>query len=92
MDWSISCLYFFYIHTCVKFYILDIYDIFFCNKIEIDHMARDYYSTISKRGVPWKSWLDPRFLWDSKLKQILKWLPLDRGYFKIYFLQKEKIC
>ena len=29
---------------------------------------------------------------DSELKQILKWLPLDRGRFKVYFLQKEKVC
>ena len=45
-----------------------------------------------QKGTPWKSWLDPWFLRDSKLKQILKWLPLDKGYFKVYFLQKEKVC
>ena len=38
-----------------------------------------------KNEVPWKSWLDPRFSWNSMLKWILKWLPLDRGYFKFYF-------
>ena len=41
-----------------------------------------------EKGVPWKFWLDPRFLRDPKLKWILKQLPLDRGYFKFYFLQK----
>ena len=24
--------------------------------------------------------------------ELLKWLPLDRGYFKFYFWQKEKVC
>ena len=38
-----------------------------------------------KNEVPWKSWLDPRFSWNSMLKWILKWLPLDRGHFKLYF-------
>ena len=28
---------------------------------------------------------------NPKLKWILKWLPLDRGCFKFYFLQKEKV-
>ena len=33
------------------------------------------------KGTPWKFWFDP--LW------ILKWLPLDRGYFKFYFYKGE---
>ena len=54
-------------------------------------VTRSYYLTISRKGVPWKFWLDPRFSRNLKLKWILKWLPLDRGCFKFYFLQKEKV-
>ena len=43
-----------------------------------------------EKGVPWKFWLDPRFPRNSKLKQILKWLPLDRGCFKVYFFTKGR--
>ena len=38
-----------------------------------------------EKGVPWKFWLDPQFPRDPKLKRILKWLSLDRGYFKFCF-------
>ena len=41
-----------------------------------------------EKGVPWKFWLDPRFSRDPKIKWILKWPPLDRGYFKVYFFTK----
>ena len=44
-----------------------------------------------EKGAPWKFWLDPRFPWNSKLKWTLKWLPLDRGYFKFYFHKGESI-
>ena len=44
-----------------------------------------------KNEVPWKSWLDPRFFRNSMLKWILKWLPLDRGYFKFYFCKGKSI-
>ena len=44
-----------------------------------------------KNEVPWKSWLYPRFLRNSMLKWILKWLPLDRGYFKFYFRKGKSI-
>ena len=54
-------------------------------------MVRDYFFTISRKGVPWKSWLDPRFPRNSKSKWTLKWLPLDRGYFKFYFHKGESI-
>ena len=37
-----------------------------------------------EKGIPWKFWLNPRFLRNSKSKWTLKWLPLDRGYFKFY--------
>ena len=46
---------------------------------------------IQKNEVPWKSWLDPRFSRNSMLKWILKWLPLDRGYFKFYFRKGRSI-
>ena len=42
-----------------------------------------------EKGISWKFWLDPRFPRNPKLKQILKWLPLDRGYFKVYFFYKR---
>ena len=44
-----------------------------------------------EKGVPWKFWLNPRFPRNSKSKWILKWLPLDRGYFKVYFLRGESL-
>ena len=44
-----------------------------------------------EKGVPWKFWLDPRFPRNSKLKWTLKWLPLDRGYFKFYFYKRESL-
>ena len=44
-----------------------------------------------EKGVPWKSCLDPRFPQNSKSKWTLKWLPLDRGYFKFYFHKGESI-
>ena len=54
-------------------------------------MVRGYYLTTSRKGVSWKSWLDPRFLRNSKPKWTLKWLPLDEGYFKFYFHKDESI-
>ena len=62
-----------------------------CFNIQDDYMARFYYFTISRKEVPRKFWLDPRFPRNPKLKEILKWLPLDRDYFKVYFLQKGKV-
>ena len=44
-----------------------------------------------EKKVPWKFWLDPRFPRKSKSKWTLKWLPLDRGYFKFYFHKGESI-
>ena len=41
-----------------------------------------------EKGVPWKFWLDPRFSRNPKRKWILKWLPLDRGCFKILLFTK----
>ena len=56
---------------------------------KIDYMARFYYFMISRKEVPRKSWLDPRFPRNPKLKWILKRLPLDRGYFKVHFSKGE---
>ena len=54
-------------------------------------MVWGYYFTISWKKTPWKFWLDPWFLRNSKLKWTLKWLPLDRGYFKFYFYKGESL-
>ena len=87
MDGIISCS--FFIHTCVKFCALNICVIcFFVIKLELIIWLGIIIFTISKKGVLWKFWLDPRFPWNSKLKWILKWLPLDRGCFKFYFFTK----
>ena len=44
-----------------------------------------------KNEISWKSWLNPRFPRNSKSKWILKWLPLDRGYFKFYFCKGKSM-
>ena len=59
-----------------------------CFNIWDDYMARFYYFMISRKEVPRKFWLDPRFPRNPKLKWILKQPPLDRGYFKVYFFSK----
>ena len=46
---------------------------------------------IIKNEISWKSWLNPRFLRNFKSKWALKWLPLDRGYFKFYFHKGKSI-
>ena len=61
-----------------------------CLNIYDDHMTRFYYFMISRKGVSRKFWLDPRFSRNPKLKWALKRLPLDRGCFKVYFLQKRE--
>ena len=88
MDWIISCS--FFIHTCIKFYALNIWVIyFFCNKIGVDYMARGYYFyNLPKRGFRGNFGSIFNFPGIPKPKWILKWLPLDRGYFKIYLLKK----
>ena len=45
----------------------------------------------SKKEIPWKFWFDLRFSRNFKLKWILKWLPLDRGYFKFYSYKGESL-
>ena len=61
-----------------------------CFNIQDHYMARFYYFTISRKEVPRKFWLDPWFPRNPKLKWILKWPPLDRGYFKVYFFKRGK--
>ena len=56
------------------------------NEIRLVNGLRLFYDP--PKGVPWKFWLDPRFPQNLKLKWILKRLPLDRGYFKVYFFTK----
>ena len=46
---------------------------------------------ILKNKISWKSWLNPRFSQNFKSKWALKWLPLDRGYFKFYFHKGKSI-
>ena len=46
---------------------------------------------IPKNEVSWKSWPDPWFPRNSKSKWTLKWLPLNRGYFKFYFCKGKSI-
>ena len=75
------------IHACVRISVLNMWIFTIWN----NRIARDYWFTISQKGVPWKSWLDPRFPRNSKPKWTLKWLPLDRGYFKFYFHKGESI-
>ena len=57
-----------------------------------DHMARDYHFTISQKGLCGNFWLDPRFPRSPKLKWILKWLPLDRGYLNFTFYKRRKFA
>ena len=64
----------------------------FSDKIGMSIWLEIIISRSSAKGVPWKFWLDPRFSRNLKLKWILKWLPLDRGCFKFYFIQKGKVC
>ena len=61
-----------------------------CFNIWDDYMARFYYFMISRKEVPRKFWLDPRFPRNPELKWILKRLPLDRGYFKVHFFKRGK--
>ena len=74
-EWVNFRVYVFYFHACV-------------NKCEIIVWLKIIILRPPEKGVPWKFWLDPRFPRNPKLKQILKWLPLDRGCFKVYFFAK----
>ena len=44
-----------------------------------------------EKGTLWKFWLDPRFPRNSKSKWALKWLSLNRGYFKSHFWKGENL-
>ena len=54
-----------------------------------NHVTRVIILQSPEKGAMWKFWLDPRFFRNFKSKWILKWLPLDRGYFKFYFHKGE---
>ena len=84
-EWNNFHVYVFY-HACGKFHVLSISVM----KLKWS-MARDYYFTISRKRGSWKFWLDPRFLRNSKPKWTLKWLPLNKGYFKFYFHKGAKV-
>ena len=68
-------------NACSKFHVLSMY----CYEIGKVAWFEIIILRSLEKGVPWKFWLDPRFPRNPKLKWILKWLPLDRGYFKFYF-------
>ena len=61
------------------------------NKIGTNVWSGIIILQFSEKGALWKFWLDPRFFRNSKSKWTLKWLPLDRGYFKFYFQKGESI-
>ena len=75
-------------NTCVKFYVLNICDMNWLWNWNSQWLGIIILRSSEKR-VPWKFWLDPRFPRNPKLEQILKWLPLDRGCFKVYFFYKK---
>ena len=79
-----SCLYFF-TSMCRLGSMFWICVTCFSDEFEIVNGSRLLFYDLSKKGVPWKFWLDSRFLRNPKRKWTLKWLPLDRGYFKFYF-------
>ena len=61
------------------------------NEIEIIVWLRVIILQSPEKGASWKFWLDPWFPRNSKSKWTLKWLPLNRGYFKFYFHKGESI-
>ena len=85
--WINCYLFHVFIHAFIKFYVW-IYVV--CFSIWDDYMTWFYYFTISRKEVPRKFWLDSRFPRNPKLKWILKWLPLYRSYFKVYFFKRGK--
>ena len=80
----------FYVHTCVRIHVLNMCDIY-NNKIGIIVWLGVIILQSLKKGIPWKFWLDPQFPRNSKPKWTLKWLPIDRGYFKFYFYKGESL-
>ena len=73
-----------YIHACVIFYVFE----YVCYVLIFRMAIWPGFIILRspEKGISWKFWLDPRFPRGPKLKWILKWLPLDRGCFKFYFL------
>ena len=85
-------LIFIIILSVLQFKLFDFYISMWLFQITI--LMRDsglLFYDLSKKGFRgnFDSILD--FLEIPKLKWILKWLPFDRGRFKFYFLQKEKV-
>ena len=79
-------------NTCVKLYVLNICDMNWLWNWNSQWLRIIIILRSLEKRVPWKFWLDPRFPRDPKLKWILKWPPLDRGYFKILLFTKGKVC
>ena len=77
-----------FIHAYVKFYFLNMWDLYEFGIVNDSRLL--FFLRSLEKGVLWKFWLDPQFPWDPKLKWILKWLPPDRGYFKVYFFTKKE--
>ena len=82
-----SCLFFLYLCMCRIPYFV----IYVSNKIKMNKWFRIIILRFFRKGVSWKFWLDPRFPRNSNSKWILKWLPLDRSYFKFYFYKGESV-
>ena len=61
------------------------------NKIGIIVWLRVIILQSPEKGILWKFWLDSRFSRNSKSEWTLKWLSLDRGYFKFYFHKGESM-
>ena len=61
------------------------------NEIEIIAWLGIVILQSPKKRIPWKFWFDPQFPRNPKSKWALKWLPLDRDYFKFYFYKKKSI-
>ena len=78
MNWIISCLWFFTFMHVLNF--VSWICVIFLKIIRMIMWSGFIILRSPQKGVPWKSWLDPQFLRNPKLKQILKWLPLDRGW------------
>ena len=91
MNKASLCVYLFTsMHVLIFFYFEYVWYVLVIKSKQV-YGSRLLFYYLSKKGVPWKFWLDPRFFRDLKLKWILKWLPFDRGYFKIYFYKEKSL-
>ena len=80
----------FFILACVKFHV---WACIICtnNKIGTSVWLRVIILQSPEKRVLWKFWFYSRFSRNSKSKWTLKWLPLDRGYFKFCFCKSKSI-